>query len=152
MSLSIKIDLILCLIYSAIHFHMMRFHMSKPKYQEIADAVIHLIDIGHYKEGSKLPTHRALAAEYSTTPVTIAKAYTLLAEQGHIESFVGRGSFVKSKSSLRQAIQSQFVEDESNFSKFWDEVKQLLENKARLTNSRNSSIMESLVTQFSGLR
>ena len=90
--------------------------MSKPKYQEIADAVIHLIDIGHYKEGSKLPTHRALAAEYSTTPVTIAKAYTLLAEQGHIESFVGRGSFVKSKSSLRQAIQSQFVEDEWNFS------------------------------------
>lgn len=90
--------------------------MKKPKYHEIADSISHLIDIGHYREGSKLPTHRALANEYHTTPVTIAKAYTLLADQGHIESFVGRGSFVKSQSSLKQAIRSQVVANEWNFS------------------------------------
>lgn len=90
--------------------------VTMPKYQDIADTVVHLIDIGHYREGSKLPTHRALAEEYATTPVTIAKAYSLLADQGHIESFVGRGSFVKKRSSLRQAIQPQLLEDEWNFS------------------------------------
>ena len=90
--------------------------MAKAKYLEIADAIIHQIDIGHYHDGHKLPAHRALAEEYSTTAVTVAKAYSYLAEQGHIESFVGRGSFVKSRSTLKQAIQSQLVEDEWNFS------------------------------------
>lgn len=90
--------------------------MSESKYHEIAREVEKLIDIGHYKEDAKLPTHRELAAEYETTAVTVAKAYKLLAEQGHIESFVGRGSFVKSKSYLKQAIHSLQVENEWNFS------------------------------------
>ena len=90
--------------------------MAKAKYLEIAEAIIHQIDIGHYHEGHKLPAHRALAEEHGTTAVTVAKAYSYLAEQGHIESFVGRGSFVKSRSTLKQAIQSQLVEDEWNFS------------------------------------
>ncbi|WCN08285.1 PLP-dependent aminotransferase family protein [Marinomonas mediterranea] len=90
--------------------------MSESKYYEIARELEKLIDVGHYPEGSKLPTHRELAEEYSTTAVTVAKAYKLLAEQGDIESFVGRGSFVKSKSHLKQAIHSQHVENEWNFS------------------------------------
>lgn len=90
--------------------------MSESKYHEIARELEKLIDIGHYQEGSKLPTHRELAEEYDTTAVTVAKAYKLLAEQGDIESFVGRGSFVKSKSHLKQAIHSQQVENEWNFS------------------------------------
>lgn len=90
--------------------------MAKAKYLEIADAIIHQIDIGHYHEGHRLPTHRALAEEYGTTAVTVAKAYSYLVEQGHIESFVGRGSFVKSRSTLKQAIQSQLIENEWNFS------------------------------------
>lgn len=90
--------------------------MAQPKYQEIAKAVLHLIDIGHYQVGSKLPTHRSLAEEYNTTAITIAKAYKLLAEQGHIESFVGRGSFVKKATSLKAIIQSQFADSEWNFS------------------------------------
>jgi DNA-binding transcriptional MocR family regulator len=90
--------------------------MAESKYQEIAMAIKKLIDIGHYNEGSKLPTHRALAEEYNTTAITIAKAYKLLAERGHIESHVGRGSFVKASSNLKKVIQSQFMDDEWNFS------------------------------------
>ncbi|MDB4838020.1 PLP-dependent aminotransferase family protein [Marinomonas sp.] len=90
--------------------------MAQPKYQDIANAIERLIDIGHYKAGSKLPTHRALAEEYGTTAITIAKSYKLLAEHGHIESFVGRGSFVKNTSNLKKVIQSEFIESEWNFS------------------------------------
>ncbi|MCV2401958.1 PLP-dependent aminotransferase family protein [Marinomonas sp. C2222] len=90
--------------------------MAQPKYQEIAKAILHLIDIGHYQVDSKLPTHRTLAEDYNTTAITIAKAYKLLAEQGHIESFVGRGSFVKKATSLKAVIQSQFDDSEWNFS------------------------------------
>ncbi|SBS25644.1 putative HTH-type transcriptional regulator YjiR [Marinomonas spartinae] len=90
--------------------------MSESKYREIAREIEKLIEIGHYEEGSKLPTHRALASEYETTAVTIAKAYKLLAEQGHIESFVGRGSFVKNTSYLKQVIHSDQAENEWNFS------------------------------------
>ncbi|OZG74192.1 GntR family transcriptional regulator [Hahella sp. CCB-MM4] len=90
--------------------------MSEAKYLEIARRIESLIDIGHYAVGSKLPTHRALADEFNTTPVTIAKAYKVLAENGRIESFVGRGSFVRDRSQLKQVIQSHFADNEWNFS------------------------------------
>ena len=90
--------------------------MSEAKYIEIARKIESLIDIGHYQKGSQLPTHRALADEFGTTPMTIAKAYKVLAEGDRVESFVGRGSFVKDRSQLKQVIQSQFDENEWNFS------------------------------------
>jgi len=90
--------------------------MSEAKYIEIAKEIERLIDIGHYTVDSKLPTHRALADKFTTTPVTIAKAYKVLTENDRIESFVGRGSFVKGQPQLKQVIQSQFEENEWNFS------------------------------------
>lgn len=90
--------------------------MTAAKYLEIARKIESLIEIGHYPEGSKLPTHRALADEFSTTAVTVAKAYSVLVETGHLESFVGRGSFVKEKPQLKQVIQSQLAEKDKNFS------------------------------------
>jgi len=48
--------------------------------------------------------------------LSFAKAYGLLAEKGRIESFVGRGSFVKARSGLKQAILSRPENREWNFS------------------------------------
>lgn len=90
--------------------------MTAAKYVEITRKIESRIELGHYPEGSKLPTHRALADELSTTAVTVAKAYSLLVETGHIESFVGRGSFVKKKTQLKQVIQSQLGDKDKNFS------------------------------------
>lgn len=90
--------------------------MSGAKYIEIAREIESKIDIGHYAEGERLPTHRALADTLGTTPMTIAKAYKLLAENGRIESHVGRGSFVKARSRLKQAILSQLDGSEWNLS------------------------------------
>lgn len=69
--------------------------MSRAKYQQIASEIARRIDEGHYPLGAKLPAHRVMAKEFSTTAVTISKAYQLLVEQHRVESFVGRGSYVR---------------------------------------------------------
>ncbi|MBB1487776.1 aminotransferase-like domain-containing protein [Oceanospirillum sediminis] len=90
--------------------------MTTAKYQTIAASIRRMIDSGKYPAGSKLPPHRTLARELSTTPATIAKAYNLLADQEIIESFIGRGSFVCQNKTLDQVIHSGHEEQELNFS------------------------------------
>ncbi|SKA72514.1 PLP-dependent aminotransferase family protein [Enterovibrio nigricans] len=81
--------------------------MSEAKFRNIAVHIEARIDEGTYPAGAKLPPHRDLAAEFNTTPVTISKAYKLLAEYKRVESFVGRGTFVVTPPALGQAIQAQ---------------------------------------------
>ncbi|MDW6002656.1 aminotransferase-like domain-containing protein [Vibrio mangrovi] len=90
--------------------------MSEAKFKQIAQTIISRIVEGHYPPNSKLPPHRVLADELNTTPVTVAKAYKLLAEQNRVESFVGRGTFVCGESRLSQAIHVSEDESEFNFS------------------------------------
>lgn len=90
--------------------------MSRAKFQQIADKIAAQIESGQYAEGEKLPAHRVLAEQNLTTPVTIAKAYKVLADQGKIESHVGRGSFVSARSHLSQVIQTEREQDALNFS------------------------------------
>lgn len=81
--------------------------VSDTKYLDIVDIIRARVASGDYPKGSKLPTHRALAQELATTPATIAKAYKVLIEQKEIESFVGRGTFVRSDTRLEQVIHSR---------------------------------------------
>ncbi|TDP01273.1 PLP-dependent aminotransferase family protein [Marinomonas balearica] len=113
-----KIDISLTFRYTLLHQRSQHecSTLSEAKFRTLARKIRNQIEIGHFKEGSKLPTHRALAKEYGTTPMTAAKAYQLLAEQGHIESHVGRGSFVKKDTSLKHVIRSQPDQNEWNFS------------------------------------
>ncbi len=70
--------------------------VSETKFRQIARKIEQRIDQGDYPIHSKLPAHRILADDLNTTPTTIAKAYNLLADKGRVESFVGRGTFVRS--------------------------------------------------------
>ncbi|OEF28184.1 PLP-dependent aminotransferase family protein [Vibrio rumoiensis] len=90
--------------------------MSSSKFSKIAQIIEERIENGEYLLNSKLPTHRVLADELNTTPVTIAKAYKLLSNKGKIESFVGRGSFVCGESNLNSAIKASEMEETFNFS------------------------------------
>lgn len=69
--------------------------MSETKFRLIARKIEERIEQGEYPTHSKLPPHRIMADVLETTPTTIAKAYNLLADKGRVESFVGRGTFVK---------------------------------------------------------
>ncbi|MDW6091584.1 PLP-dependent aminotransferase family protein [Vibrio rhizosphaerae] len=90
--------------------------MSEAKFKQIAQTIISRITEGYYPPNSQLPPHRVLADELNTTPVTVAKAYKLLAEQNRVESFVGRGTFVCGESHLSRVIHASEDETEFNFS------------------------------------
>ena len=64
---------------------------------------------GQLKGGESLPSMRALAAELRVSLITTKRAYEELEKSGYIETFTGKGSFVKSKKieSLREEYQIQ---------------------------------------------
>lgn len=65
-----------------------------PVYRQIADQVRRAVVAGALVRGDRLPTIRALAEELSVNRDTVSLAYETLAQDGVIESTVGRGTFV----------------------------------------------------------
>jgi DNA-binding LacI/PurR family transcriptional regulator len=66
--------------------------------KKLADAFLQKIICGEWAVGASLPSTRALAVEYSTSPNTVQRAFGVLAAQGLVERTPGRGSVVKSRS------------------------------------------------------
>ncbi|NQW00824.1 MAG: FadR family transcriptional regulator [Rhodospirillales bacterium] len=56
-----------------------------------------IIQLGHYPEGSRLPTERELAAELSLGRGPIRRALAALESEGRISRHIGRGTFVGSR-------------------------------------------------------
>ncbi|WP_208349554.1 PLP-dependent aminotransferase family protein [Pseudaestuariivita rosea] len=65
-----------------------------PKYKSVAEGIKSAIAQGELTVGTKLPPVRDLAWALEMTPGTVARAYTILTEQGVLEAVVGRGTFV----------------------------------------------------------
>lgn len=70
---------------------------GKPIYLQIADQIKTLILEGRLKEGEMLPSMRNLALELRISFMTTKRAYEELERDGFIESFTGKGSFVKAQ-------------------------------------------------------
>ena len=68
--------------------------ISKPKYQQVMQAVMHGIETGNYKKGQLLPSINEMASINKTAKETIAKAYAGLRQQGIIISQAGKGFYV----------------------------------------------------------
>lgn len=69
-------------------------HGQGSKYKALAEATRAAIADGTLAVGQKLPPVRDLAWELKITPGTVARAYTLLTDEGVLEAAVGRGTFV----------------------------------------------------------
>lgn len=67
---------------------------GKSKYKALAQAIRDGIVAGHLAPGEKLPPVRDLAYRVGVTPGTVARAYTVLTEEGRLSAEVGRGTFV----------------------------------------------------------
>lgn len=67
---------------------------DKPIYEQIAAQMKDLILTGELKEGSLLPSIRALASDLRISVITTKRAYAELEAQGFIETVQGKGSFV----------------------------------------------------------
>lgn len=68
---------------------------EKPIYDQIKEQIKELILKGELKEGDALPSMRLLAKELRSSIITTKRAYEELERDGYIESYTGRGSFVK---------------------------------------------------------
>ena len=68
---------------------------EKPIYEQIKEQIKEMILNGELKEGEILPSMRFLAKELRISMITTKRAYEELEREGYIESYTGKGSFVK---------------------------------------------------------
>ena len=68
---------------------------DRPIYEQIMDQIKAQIMKGELKEGDALPSMRPLAKELRISIITTKRAYEELEREGYIESYTGKGSFVK---------------------------------------------------------
>ena len=66
----------------------------KPKYKAVVQAIRDAVGSGALVQGAKLPPVRELGWKLEMTPGTVARAYTVLTDEGVLVAEVGRGTFV----------------------------------------------------------
>ncbi len=69
-------------------------HAGKSKYKALAQAIREGIVSGQLDPGEKLPPVRELAYRVGVTPGTVARAYSVLIDEGRLTAGVGRGTYV----------------------------------------------------------
>lgn len=87
-----------------------------PIYEQIEVQIREMILRGELKAGDALPSMRTLAKDLRISMITTKRAYEELERDGFIESFTGRGSFVKAQNEelLRERV---LAETEEYFTK-----------------------------------
>ena len=67
---------------------------NQPIYRQLRDRMVALILEGALKEGDRLPSVRAVAADYRLNPLTVLKGYQQLVDENLVEKRRGRGMYV----------------------------------------------------------
>ena len=70
---------------------------GEPIYLQISNQIKTMILEGKLKEGDSIPSMRVLPTELRISFLTTNRAYEELERDGFIESYTGRGSFVKAQ-------------------------------------------------------
>ncbi|MBR1554383.1 MAG: GntR family transcriptional regulator [Oscillospiraceae bacterium] len=70
---------------------------GEPIYSQISSQIKTMILSGQLKEGDALPSMRNLALQLRISVITTKRAYEELEHDGFIESYTGKGSFVKAQ-------------------------------------------------------
>ncbi|WP_286970713.1 PLP-dependent aminotransferase family protein [Flavobacterium sp. UBA4854] len=91
------------------------FHLNsnedKPIYLQLAEVLLLSIKHGKLQTGQKLPSSRDIAVFLGINRITVSKAFEELQNQGWLEGFTGRGTFV---SAHIPEIKPEKLEDKSN--------------------------------------
>ena len=66
-----------------------------PLYLQVKNHIQRQIEEGRYADGDKLPSERQLCELFSVSRIPVRKALEMLEAEGLIQSFQGKGSFVK---------------------------------------------------------
>ena len=83
----------------------------KPKYRAVVQAIRKGIASGALSAGDKLPPVRDLGWKLEMTPGTVARAYTVLTDEGTLSAEVGRGTFVAAQKAESLPIYSDLAVD-----------------------------------------
>ena len=70
---------------------------GEPIYSQISAQIKQMILDGTLKEGDALPSMRNLAMQLRISVITTKRAYEDLEREGFIESYTGKGSFVRTQ-------------------------------------------------------
>jgi GntR family transcriptional regulator len=70
---------------------------GEPIYMQIVTQIKEQIISGRLQEGEMLPSMRNLAMQLRISVITTKRAYEELEREGFIESYAGRGSFVRAQ-------------------------------------------------------
>ena len=109
---------------------------GEPIYQQISSQIKALILNGTLKEGDALPSMRLLAQQLRISIITTKRAYEELERDGFIESYTGKGSFIKGQNTdllleeyLRQTeeLLGQACDKARQCDLSLDELKEMLE-------------------------
>ena len=92
----------------------LRTQHEKPVYVRLRETIADAILAGKYGDGDALPSVRALAAEEQANPLTVAKAYQGLQDEGLIVVKRGVGMFVApgARARLSESERSRFLKEE----------------------------------------
>ena len=69
--------------------------VPQPPWRQVYALLRARLEGGEWSGGRRLPTVRALAAEYQVAPMTVGKAMTALREDGLVITVAGWGSFAR---------------------------------------------------------
>ena len=69
--------------------------MPRARYKSLVDTYAEAIRSGQMPPGTRLPTHRQLAAEHGLALVTASRVYSELEAMGLVSGETGRGTFVR---------------------------------------------------------
>ena len=104
-----------------LYYHSMtlRTQPEKPVYVRLREVIADAILAGRYNDGDPLPSVRAMAAEESANPLTVAKAYQGFQDEGLIVVKRGVGMFVApgARARLGDSERQRFLKEE------WPEVR-----------------------------
>ena len=86
---------------------------NDPIYLQIVNQIKAMILSGELAEGEALPSMRNLALQMRISVITTKRAYEELEREGFIESYTGKGSFVKGQNAelLRETHLKQIEEN-----------------------------------------
>lgn len=99
-----------------------RNNSESPIYDQIKEQIKAMIISGELKEGDGLPSMRLLAKELRISIITTKRAYEELEREGYIESFTGKGSFVKGIN-RRLVKENAMCEIEELYEEIFDKAK-----------------------------
>src|SRR5574340_413006 len=78
-------------------------HLRTPVYLQIVGQIQRQAGAGRIQAGSQLPTVRHLALHLGVNFNTVARAYRLLAQEGHLSTQPGRGTFMLERATPRKS-------------------------------------------------